>query len=35
VVPVEALAKMAAKLVPPTMQEGFARVTILTEGMRD
>jgi predicted kinase len=28
VVPQEALAKMAAKLVPPTMEEGFARVEI-------
>ena len=31
VVPVEALAKMAAKLVPPTTEEGFARVEIRTE----
>jgi predicted kinase len=30
VVPVEALVKMAAKLVPPTTEEGFVRVTILT-----
>jgi predicted kinase len=32
VVPGEALAKMAAKLVPPTTEEGFARVEILTGG---
>jgi predicted kinase len=32
VVPGEALAKMAAKLVPPSVEEGFARVTILTGG---
>lgn len=29
VVPVEALAKMAAKLVPPTVSEGFTRVTVV------
>jgi predicted kinase len=29
VVPEEALAKMAAKLVPPTVAEGFARVTVV------
>ena len=29
VVPVEALRKMAAKLVPPTIEEGFARVTVI------
>ena len=29
VVPGEALAKMAAKLSPPTAEEGFARVTIV------
>ena len=28
VVPGEALAKMAAKLVPPSVEEGFARVTV-------
>jgi predicted kinase len=32
VVPGEALAKMAAKLTPPTAEEGFARVTVLTGG---
>ena len=32
VVPEEALAKMAAKLVPPTTEEGFARVEIRTVG---
>jgi predicted kinase len=32
VVPGEALAKMAIKLVPPTTEEGFARVTVLTGG---
>jgi predicted kinase len=32
VVPGEALAKMAAKLAPPTAEEGFARVTVLTGG---
>ena len=32
VVPDEALAKMAAKLVPPTMEEGFTRVTVLKGG---
>jgi predicted kinase len=31
VVPVEAMAKMAAKLVAPTTEEGFARVEIRTE----
>ncbi len=30
VVPEEALAKMAAKLVPPTLDEGFGRVTVVT-----
>lgn len=30
VVPVEALVKMAAKLVPPTVGEGFARVSVIT-----
>jgi predicted kinase len=34
VVPGDALAKMAAKLVPPTTQEGFARVTVLTGDSR-
>jgi predicted kinase len=29
VVPGEALAKMAAKLVPPSLEEGFARVTVV------
>ena len=29
VVPVEALVKMAAKLVPPTLAEGFSRVSVL------
>jgi predicted kinase len=32
VVPGEALAKMAAKLAPPSVEEGFARVTVLTGG---
>ena len=32
VVPVEALAKMAAKLVPPAAAEGFARTTVLPAG---
>ena len=32
VVPAEAMAKMAAKLVPPTMEEGFARVTSISGG---
>jgi hypothetical protein len=32
VVPGEALAKMAIKLVPPTTEEGFARVTVFTGG---
>jgi predicted kinase len=32
VVPGEALAKMAGKLVPPTTEEGFTRVTVLKEG---
>jgi predicted kinase len=32
VVPGEALLKMAAKLVPPSVEEGFARVTVLTGG---
>ena len=32
VVPGEALAKMAAKLSPPSVEEGFARVTVLTGG---
>ena len=31
VVPEDALAKMAAKLAPPTLQEGFARVTVVSE----
>ena len=31
VVPEEALAKMAAKLVPPNVGEGFSRVTAVTE----
>ena len=35
VVPGEALAKMAAKLGPPTAEEGFARVTVLTGGPAD
>jgi predicted kinase len=30
VVPVEALAKMAGKLTPPTVEEGFARVTMVS-----
>jgi predicted kinase len=30
VVPDEAMVKMAAKLVPPTVEEGFARVTVVT-----
>ena len=29
VVPEEVMAKMAAKLVPPTVEEGFARVTVI------
>src|ERR1035438_10283768 len=32
VVPGEALAKMAAKLAPPSVEEGFARVTVLMGG---
>ena len=32
VVPGEALAKMAAKLVSPSVEEGFTRVTVLTGG---
>ena len=32
VVPGEALAKMAAKLTPPSAEEGFARVTVLAGG---
>jgi predicted kinase len=32
VVPGEALAKMAAKLAPPSVEEGFAQVTVLTGG---
>jgi predicted kinase len=32
VVPGEALAKMAAKLAPPSVEEGFARVTVVTVG---
>ncbi|MGD0870662.1 MAG: AAA family ATPase [Bryobacteraceae bacterium] len=31
VVPEEALAKMAAKLVPPALEEGFARVTVISD----
>jgi predicted kinase len=31
VVPEEALVKMAAKLTPPAMEEGFARVTLISE----
>ena len=34
VVPGEALAKMAAKLAPPTTEDGFAPVTVLTGGRR-
>jgi predicted kinase len=30
VVPEDALAKMAAKLVPPSLEEGFSRVTVVT-----
>ena len=30
VVPEEALAKMAAKLTPPSVEEGFARVTVVS-----
>ena len=30
VVPVEALAKVAGKLTPPTVEEGFARVTMVS-----
>jgi predicted kinase len=32
VVPGEALAKMAAKLTPPSVEEGFTRVTVLEGG---
>jgi predicted kinase len=32
VVPDEALSKMAAKLVPPRVEEGFARVRVVGEG---
>jgi predicted kinase len=32
VVPDDAMAKMAVKLVPPTVAEGFTRVTVLTGG---
>ena len=32
VVPGEALAKMAAKLAPPSVEEGFTRVTVLAGG---
>jgi predicted kinase len=35
VVPGEALAKMAAKLAPPSVEEGFARVTVLPGGSAD
>ena len=31
VVPDDALAKMAAKLVPPSVEEGFARVTVISD----
>jgi predicted kinase len=31
VVPEEALAKMAGKLTPPTVEEGFARVTLIRD----
>jgi predicted kinase len=31
VVPEEALAKMAAKLTPPSVEEGFARVTVISD----
>ncbi len=31
VVPEEALAKMAAKLTPPAVEEGFARVTVVSD----
>jgi predicted kinase len=31
VVPGDALSKMALKLVPPSLEEGFARVTVITE----
>jgi hypothetical protein len=30
VVPDEAMVRMAAKLVAPTVEEGFARVTVVT-----
>jgi predicted kinase len=33
VVPGEALAKMGVKLIPPTTEEGFARVTVLAGGL--
>jgi predicted kinase len=35
VVPGEALRKMAAKLAPPSLEEGFARVTVLAGGAVD
>ena len=31
VVPDDALAKMAAKLTPPSVEEGFARVTVISD----
>ena len=31
VVPEEALVQMAAKLIPPTLEEGFTRVTVISE----
>ena len=31
IVPAEALARMAAKLIPPDMTEGFAKVTVIRE----
>jgi hypothetical protein len=30
-VPEDALAKMAAKLTPPGVEEGFARVTVISD----
>jgi predicted kinase len=35
VVPEEALRKMAEKLVAPTVEEGFEKVTVVTSGQRD
>ena len=32
VVPEEAMGKLAARLVPPSLQEGFARITVINAG---